>query len=211
MAKSARTTGDLFCILTSFYWLILYIWNLLMDYFLHKPTHSDLFSILNIFLVSLSLHFMATWTYLWWPILYTNFLVLVNYSVYKELFDCLIFKHNSLSFIFFSIGNTSSWPSLYTSDFYSRFCSFTCPLWVSYRLIFHGYMYTYLLLVTHSVQLDYFEGLILNTYFPMFDLFSISTTSSWPRLYSLWNYFIEWYFMATCTFTFGDLFCTWGV
>ena len=100
------------------------------------------------------------------------------------------FKHTPLSFIFFSVSNTSSWPSLHTSEFYDLFCSFTFSfLRLSYRLIFYGYLctylwwpnlYTYFLLVTHSVQLDYFEGLFLYTYFPMFDLFSISTTSSWP-------------------------------
>ena len=86
--------------------------------------------------------------YLWWPILYT-YLVLVNYSVYKEHFDCLIFKYTSLSFSFFSISNTSSWPSLYTCDFYGLFSSLTCPLW---------------------------------------------------------DYVIDWYFMATCAS--GDLICT---
>ena len=52
------------------------------------------------------------------------------------------------------------------------------------------------------------------------DLFSVSTNSSWPTLYTsnfydlfrsltcpLWDYFIEWYFLATWAGTSGVLFC----
>ena len=134
------------------------------------------------------------------------------YSVYKD-----IFKHTSLSFIFFSVSNTSSWPSLYTSDFlWSILFIYLSFVRLSYRFIFFGYLctylwwlnlYTYLLLVTHSVQLDYFEGLILYTYFPMFDLFSFSTTSSWPSLYSsdFMAYFVNLPHLGKFTYTCGIL------
>ena len=57
--------------------------------------------------------------------------------------------------------------------------------------------------MTNSVQLDYFEGLFLYTYFPMFDLFSISTTSSWPSLYSseFMAYFIYLLLLGKFTYT----------
>ena len=182
-------------------------------------------------MVSLSLHFTATWMYLWWPILYT-YLVLVNYSVYKEHFDCLIFKYTSLSFTFFSISNTSSWLSLYTCDFYGLFSSLTCPLWdyvidwyfmatcartsgdliCTRNFTWWRILYSWIIL----------QGLILYTYFPLFDLFSISTTSSRPSFYS--SYFMAYfvyllhlpelivtYFMATWVLKHGTPFTTQSI
>ena len=113
--------------------------------------------------MSLSLHFMATCTHLWWPILYT-YLVLVIYSVYKEVCDCIIFKHTTT--VFFSISTTSSWSSLYTSVFYGIFCLFTYPL--DYLIEWCGYMCTYLqwrilyiflILVTCSVHKEVLNSL----------------------------------------------------
>ena len=124
-----------------------------------------------------------------------------------------------------SISPTFSWPCFYTRDFYGLFCIFTSPWW-AYVYIFYVYMwhtpYTCPLFLTYSVCIELSEYLFLHTP-PQVDLFSISTNSSWPTLYTsnfyvlfrsltcpLWNYFIEWYFMATYAWTSGDLFCIWG-
>ena len=120
------------------------------------------------------------------------------------------------------ISPTSSWPCLYTRHFYGRFCIFTSPWW-AYVYIFYVYMwhtpYTCPLLVTYSVCMELSDCPFLHTP-PQVDLFSISTKSSWPTLYTsnfydlfrsltclLWDYFMKWYFMATYARTSVDLFC----
>ena len=119
------------------------------------------------------------YTYHWWPILY----------IWNKNMDYFLHKspHYDPFLVNLPLHFTATWMYLWWPILY------TYLVRLSYRVIFYGYLctylwwpnlYTYLHLVTHSVQLDYFEGLILYTYFPLFDLFSISTTSSRPSLYS---------------------------
>ena len=119
MATYTRTSGDLFCIHTFSWWPILYIRIFLMSYLTYSSrsfftvvtfmaSFVHLLLLLGEFMFTsvifygymcmrLSLHFMATCTHLWWPILYT-YLVLVIYSVYKEVCDCIIFEHTTSVF-----------------------------------------------------------------------------------------------------------------
>ena len=87
----------------------------------------------------------------------------LTYSVHipphKESFERLSFDLNSIS-------TTYSWPSLSTSDFYYLLCLFTFPWW-AHIYIFYSYvhlwwhiLYIYLLLVTYSVHLELFDGLL---------------------------------------------------
>ena len=99
------------------------------------------------------------------------------------------------------ISPTSSWPCLYTRDFYGLFCIFTSPWW-AYVYIFYVYMCTYLwwhtaftchLLLTYSVCMEHSDCPFLHTP-PQVDWFSISTTSSWPTLYTsiFYDLFVHW-------------------
>ena len=125
------------------------------------------------------------------------------------------------------ISPTSSWPCLYTRNVCGLFCIFTYP-WGAYVYIFYVYMCRYLwwhttftcpLLITYSVCMELSDCPFSHTN-PQVDLFYISTNFSWPTLYTsiiydlfrsltcpLWDYFIEWYFMATWARTSCDLFC----
>ena len=89
------------------------------------------------------------------------------------------------------------WEIILPTDIFCYLCTY---LW-------WPNLYTYLLLVTHSVQPDYFEGLILYTYFLMFDLFSISTTYSWPSLYNsdFMSYLVYLLLLGKFTYTCGIL------
>ena len=109
-------------ICTYFWWPILYTYLFLVTYFIYKDIlmsysiyssrsffftvvtfmASFVYLLLGEFMFTSVIFYgylcmslsMATCTYPWWPILYTC-LVLVIYSVYKELFGCIIFKHTT--------------------------------------------------------------------------------------------------------------------
>ena len=124
------------------------------------------------------------------------------------------------------ISPTSSWHFLYTRDFYGLFCIFTSPL---VSLCLHiSCLHMHVPLVTYCVHMPSLAHIfcMYGTFWlpiftpPQVDLFTMSANSSWPILYTsifydlflsltcpLWNYFIEWYFMATRAWTSGDLFC----
>ena len=166
-------------------------------------------------------------THHWWPILQTYLIFVRQVILYILRFLMAFSVHIPPNVDLISISPTSSWPCLYTRDFYGLFCIFTSPWW-AYVYIFYVYMCTYLWwhnafpcphLLTYSVCMELSYCTFLHTP-PQVDLFSISTNSSWPTLYTsifydlflsltcpLWNYFIEWYFMATRAWTSGDLFC----
>ena len=115
----------------------------------------------------------------------------------------------------FSVNTTSSWLSLYTRDVSSLFSLFSYPWWAYFMAtctyLWWPILYTGNHLMTYSVHIP-----------PYVDLFSISTTSSLPTLYtrnfyglylSIYFYLVslclhEWYFMTTCERTTDDLFCT---
>ena len=110
MATYERTFGDLLCTHTFSWWPILYIKIFLISYSIYSSRSffftvvtfmaSFVYLLLGEFMFTSEIFYgymcmslsMATCTYPWWPILYT-YLFLVIYSIYKELFDCIIFKH----------------------------------------------------------------------------------------------------------------------
>ena len=133
------------------------------------------------------------YTFLWWPILYTN-LLLVTYSartegfegyfvhilphvwpiLYKYLFFILICTLVTLVafYIFFSLRDFTSWPCTY--------------LWWSI-------LYTYVDWVTYSVHMEFFDG-FLYTYHPThFMSLFIYYCLLWPILYievKIWSFYM---------------------
>ena len=155
-----------------------------------------------------------------WPIIYTKyFLMAYSLQLYSLFWRFLMAfsVHITPNVDLIPISPTSSWPCLYTRDFYDLFCIFTSPWW-AYVYIFYVYMCTYLwwhtpytcpLLLTYSVCMELSDCTFLHTT-PQVDLFSFSTNSSCSTLYTsnfydlfrsltcpLWDYFIEWYLLAT--------------
>ena len=124
MAICARTSGDTFLI-----------------------TYEEYFDGITSFCTSNFYSLFCLFTFPWWayplhilwlhvhvpPLTYSVHMpplavLLLTYSVCMELSDCT-FLHTTPQKDSFSISTNSSWPTLYTSNFYDLFRSLTCPLW----------------------------------------------------------------------------------
>ena len=75
-------------------------------------------------------------THHWWPILQTYLIFVRQVILYILRFLMAFSVHIPPNVDLISISPTSSWPCLYTRDFYGLFCIFTSPWW-AYVYIFY--------------------------------------------------------------------------
>ena len=121
---------------------------------------------------------MTIWFYLWWPILYI-YILFYSYGTFDGLFR----THTSSCFPIFYVP-----PLHYVISAVVAFMAYFVYLYLSLGLSLH------ILRLTYSVPLPSLDDvfctqgtfwrIILYNYFPMFDLFSTSTTSWWPSLFT---------------------------
>ena len=174
-------SGDLICTRTFSWWPILYSWIILkvlfcthispcLTYSLLVPHPLDLvctlvslWPILFIYfsLVSLPIYYGYMCTFVWWTILYTYLLLLTYIGNILKAYSVHI-----LSQVWpFSTNTTCSSPSFYTREFHGLSCFFFFffnLLVIFYDCLYHcwPFLYTYILLVTYSVNMALFDRLL---------------------------------------------------
>ena len=171
--SSSTTFTDLVCILVTFmaYFVYIYLSSLTLSLHVNVPlvTHSvyiprkcwsksyvpPLHYLVNTLVIWIDyfVHFLLVGEPNFICVIFLGNAPTLTYSVHIpphiEIFDGIC-GHNSIS-------TTSSWPSLFTSDFYDLLCLYTSPS-LAHIYIFYGYVHVPL--GTYSVHKELFDGLL---------------------------------------------------
>ena len=179
--------------------------NFLIANSIHKPLHVELFSISK----NSSSHSLYTCDF------QASFVFL--------LFLGGLMLHVHVNLVTYSVNTTSSWLSLYTSDVNSLlFSLFASPWWAYHhvidilwlRALTSGDLFCTYLLSWWRILFIRNHSMAYSVHIPpCVDLFSISTTSSWPSLYTrnfyglICLFIYTWYTLFIYLFTW----CTWVI